>query len=265
MSIDVAAYLARIGLDGPALPDVKTLRAMHWAHLQHVPFENLDILPLRRPIALEPDALFAKIVRRHRGGFCYELNGLLATVLRQIGFEVTLVSTQFILDDGLSPAFDHLSLIVAIPGEEGRWLADVGCGNDSPAYPLALRDGFEEFQAETNAAYRIERADDRWRIQLKEADGEWSPRRTFTETPQQLADFSERCVYQQTGSDSHFTQGPLCSMNVPGGRVTISKGRLIETVDGLRTERELEPGEFEAVLMERFGVDLAAPGFETQG
>ena len=37
------AYLQRIGYEGPVMPTVETLRAMHRAHFLHVPFENLDI------------------------------------------------------------------------------------------------------------------------------------------------------------------------------------------------------------------------------
>jgi arylamine N-acetyltransferase len=54
-------------------------------------------------------ALYDKIVRRRRGGFCYELNGLFAWLLRQLGFTVTLLSARVAQADGdFSPEFDHL-------------------------------------------------------------------------------------------------------------------------------------------------------------
>jgi N-hydroxyarylamine O-acetyltransferase len=82
MMLDVAAYLARIAYDDPVQPDWATLRALQLAHLRTVPFENLDI-HLGRTILLEQDHLFHKIVRQRRGGFCYELNGLFAMLLRE--------------------------------------------------------------------------------------------------------------------------------------------------------------------------------------
>ena len=64
----VNAYLNRIGYEGPTSPTVATLHGIYRAHLYNVPFENLDIVPLGRPLSLEPAALHDKIVRRHRGG-----------------------------------------------------------------------------------------------------------------------------------------------------------------------------------------------------
>ena len=56
------------------------------AHLCAVPFENLDIAA-GRALSLEPEAIYDKIVARRRGGFCYELNGLFAWLLRELGFD----------------------------------------------------------------------------------------------------------------------------------------------------------------------------------
>jgi len=89
--MDVGAYLNRIGFDGAPRQRADTLRALHAAHLETVPFENLDI-HLGRPIVLDEAAFFDKIVRRGRGGFCFELNGLFAALLRALGFDVTMLS-----------------------------------------------------------------------------------------------------------------------------------------------------------------------------
>lgn len=98
-TIDAAAYLDRIGHLGSATPTDETLRRLDLAHLLTVPFENLDI-HLGRPIVLDDQKLFDKFVRRRRGGFCYELNGLFAALLRELGFDVTMLAAQFPRDDG---------------------------------------------------------------------------------------------------------------------------------------------------------------------
>ncbi len=133
--MDVGAYLARIGYSGPPTPTLETLQGLHEAHYRTVPFENLDIA-LGRPIRLEETALFEKIVVRRRGGFCYELNGLFAALLRALGFRVTLLSAGVMSSRRreFGPEFDHLSLRVALAEP---WLADVGFG-EAFCRPLLL-------------------------------------------------------------------------------------------------------------------------------
>src|SRR5512147_1356301 len=134
--MDVQAYLRRIDYRGELDPTAATLHALHRAHLLSVPFENLDI-HLSRPIVLDQDALFDKIVTRRRGGFCYELNGLFALLLEQLGYKVTRLAARVVgTDDSLGPQFDHLTLQVQCPDEShSPWLADVGFG-DSFLEPL---------------------------------------------------------------------------------------------------------------------------------
>jgi N-hydroxyarylamine O-acetyltransferase len=90
--LDRIHFPARASSDFPQ-PSLQTLRVLHEAHLLAVPFENLSI-HYGQPIILQEDALFNKIVRLRRGGFCYELNGLFAWLLRQLGFQVTLLSAE---------------------------------------------------------------------------------------------------------------------------------------------------------------------------
>ena len=86
--MNLAAYLARIGHTGPVQPDLATLRAVHRAHHFAIPYENLDV-QLKRPVVTDPAAAFDKIVTRRRGGWCYEMNGVLGWALAEIGFNVT--------------------------------------------------------------------------------------------------------------------------------------------------------------------------------
>ena len=156
--MDLQAYLHRIGW--PASPtgnktfpnldrsSIDLLRALHRAHLFTVPFENLDI-SLRREIICDEERILRKIVDEHRGGFCYELNGAFAALLRALGFHVTLLSARVAgEDDSYSPEFDHLTLRVDINRVdinnhidndlERAWLADVGFGRNYFLEPLRL-------------------------------------------------------------------------------------------------------------------------------
>src|SRR5499426_2805796 len=97
--MNVSAYLRRIGIAGPISSNPRTLARLHRQHLYTVPFESLSI-HLGQPIDLSEAALYDKIVRRRRGGFCYELNGLFAALLRELGFSVTLLSARVARADG---------------------------------------------------------------------------------------------------------------------------------------------------------------------
>ena len=72
----VDRYLHRLGADRTT-----ALADLHERHLRTIPFENLSV-HLGEPIVLDEDAFVAKVVDRHRGGFCYELNGAFAALLR---------------------------------------------------------------------------------------------------------------------------------------------------------------------------------------
>ena len=106
--IDVARYLQRISYDGPTAPNAETLRRVHLAHMRSVPFENLSVRG-GEPIVLDEEKLFEKIVLRRRGGFCYELNGLFAALLENLGFRVARLAGRVGVD-GIP--FDHMALQV---------------------------------------------------------------------------------------------------------------------------------------------------------
>jgi N-hydroxyarylamine O-acetyltransferase len=242
-------YLDRIGVAPPPVIDAETLGLLHRAHLAAVPFENLSI-HLQEPISLAEADLLDKIVRRRRGGFCYELNGLLALALESAGAAVSRVGARVHGKDGLSVPFDHLALIVRPADGSGPWLADVGFGSHS-VYPLLLAD-------------RGEQRDPAGTFQLAEAshgdldvlmDGKPQYRVELRE--RSLSDFAPTCWWQQTSPQSHFTQSTICSRMTDDGRVSISGRTLIETRNGERTECQL--GSDDAVLAayrEHFGVVL---------
>lgn len=252
--MDVQAYLDRIGYRGPLTVTAETLRALQVAHLQTVPFENLSI-HAHEPIVLDDESLFGKVVVRRRGGFCYELNGLFAALLRALGFQVSMLSAGVAGADGtFSPEFDHMALLVTL---EERWLADVGFG-DSFRDPLRLDERGE--QPEGPRAFRIEEAGGRFLLLRREgAEETWQPQFRFTAQPYQYADYAEMCHFHQTSLESHFTRQIVCSLATPRGRITVSGMRVITTEDGERQERVLESEEERAdLLQKRFGVAMTA-------
>jgi len=247
--LDVPAYLRRVGYAGSTARTRENLRALHRAHLLAVPFENLDI-GLGRKIICNEDSFLHKIVTDRRGGFCYELNGAFAALLRALGFQVTLLSARVVRDDGSDgPEFDHLTLRVDL---EEPWLADVGFG-DSFVEPLRLEPGLE--QEQFGRLYRLTLAEGVFRYEVK-TDGGWKKEYAFTREPRQLSEFAAMCHYHQTSPDSPFTRKRVCSRATPEGRITLSDGKLITNRDGVRQEHMLGDEEWRASLRELFGVVL---------
>lgn len=249
--MDVEAYLERIGYRGPLAATAETLRRLHVAHLLAVPFENLSIHAGEK-VLLEDEALFDKVVSRRRGGFCYELNGLFAALLRALGFRVEMLSAAVARPGGgFGPEFDHMALLVNL---EERWLADVGFG-DSFVEPL--RPDVRTEQAQGGRAYRIDEDGDRLRLMQRKAGGGWEPEYRFGLEPHVFADYAGMCHFHQTSPESHFTRGRLCSRLTPEGRLTLSRLRLIETKGAEKSERELAGDEeYAAALLEHFGIRM---------
>ncbi len=253
--MDIQTYLARIQYFTPIRPDVQTLQGLHLAHMQNVPFENLDI-GLKRPILLTEEALWDKIVRQKRGGFCYELNGLFAWLLKQIGFDVTYLNARVYNREGeLGIDFDHLALLVSIPNESACWLADVGFG-DSFNEPLNFEERGE--QAQGLRSYRLEQTAEGFITWQKNYDGSWERQYFFDLQSRKFPiDYEPACSYHQRSPESSFTRGRIISKATPDGRVSLEDGRLILTKNGQRSERLLtNEEEYQTLLKEYFGVEL---------
>ncbi|WP_329429272.1 arylamine N-acetyltransferase [Streptosporangium sp. NBC_01495] len=244
----ITRYLDRFDMVRPTEPDVQSLRALQLAHLKAVPFENLSI-HLGEPIALEPDALFDKIVVRRRGGFCYELNGLFAELLTALGYRVTLLAARVFGGGGVpGPLFDHLALRVDL---DEPWLVDVGFGDFSDG-PLRLDERAE--QKDGGGAFRIGLAPgDHGDLDVTH-NGD--PGYRLTARPYELADFVPMCWWQATSPRSHFTRSPVCSMRTSRGRTTLRDRKMIHTVDGERTERVLDEIELLPAYLDHFGITL---------
>ena len=249
--VNVPAYLDRINYAGPTSATVETLRGLHRCHMFAVPFENLDI-GLGRKIVCDEDAFIRKIVGQRRGGFCYEMNGAFAALLRELGFRVTLLSARVASEDGgSSPDFDHLTLRVDL---DEPWLADVGFG-DCFVEPLHMRPGVEQLQGERR--FRI--ADDRGSmgVEMAEAARTWKRQYSFTQTPRSLDEFAPRCEYHQTSPESTFTQKRVCTKATPDGRITLADKKLVVTRNGKKEERLLKSeDEWRALLNDHFGIRL---------
>jgi N-hydroxyarylamine O-acetyltransferase len=248
--MDTEAYLERINYNGPLVPTAQSLRELQMAHLLAVPFENLSI-HWEEPIVLADDALFEKVVERRRGGFCFELNGLFAALLRDLGFEVVMLSARVARGEGsYTSEFDHMTLMVSLAE---RWLVDVGFG-DTFREPLRLDD--RSVQVQNGRDYLIAPDDDYLILSERQHGDEWQAQYRFNLQPYQYPDYVERCHYHQTSPESHFRQRRICTRATPKGRLTLSELRFITTtLSGERQERLLpNEEEYGKMLAKHFGI-----------
>jgi N-hydroxyarylamine O-acetyltransferase len=197
--MNVRPLLARLAVDATRRPDLSTLRRLHRAWRTHVPYENVDI-QLGRPIRLDPDALLDKFGHRRRGGFCYEMNGALALLLRCGGFAVDVVEGGVLRAARGDEAWgNHVALLVTVDGEQ--WLADTGIG-DAFLEPLPLREGTHRQGA---LEYRLERLDAAtWRVHHHPGGSVASY--DIRTPPRALADFAGRCQELATSPESPFVR-----------------------------------------------------------
>jgi N-hydroxyarylamine O-acetyltransferase len=220
--------------------------------LLSIPFEDLDI-HLGRPIVLSENAFYDKIIKHHRGGFCYELNGLLAGLLDELGYKVSMLSARVARKGGgFSPEFDHMTLLVQL---RHPWLVDVGFG-DSFTKPKRL--DMLGPQVDHEKQYRFTRRNGSILLSRRpKRNGAWEPQYLFSLRQRKLKDFIARCSWQQNSPRSHFKKGRICTLLTSNGRLTLTDTKFIVTRGGRKVERPVKnPSEFAVLLRRHFGIDL---------
>lgn len=252
-ALDLQAYLRRIGYQGAVEPTRRVLEALHLAHATHIPFENLDIL-LGRPIALDLASLQSKLVARSRGGYCFEHNLLFAAVLREFGFEPTLLAARVRFRTTAVLPRTHMLLLVE--GEGSRWLADVGFGGEGLLLPVPFGNGEEARHYAWTYRVIEEAGAGTWILQSRRNDA-WMDLYAFTLEPQQSIDYEIANHYMSTHPDSRFVQTLTVQLPGPQRRMILRNRDLIEDRGDAVLERRIESDEeFVSALQEYFGLDM---------
>ena len=192
MAVDLNAYFDRVGYDGATEPTLEVLQALVTAHTRTIPFENLDPFMGIPVDDLSVDALADKLVRRRRGGYCYEQNGLMGYVLADLGFQVRRFGGRVVWmnpPDAPVPAQTHTLLAVSFPDSDGPYLVDVGFGGQTPTAPLRLAIGGE--QQTPHEPFRLEDRGDGLVLQARVRE-QWQPLYEFTTQTRPQAGTSRR-------------------------------------------------------------------------
>lgn len=252
----VARYLEKLRYAGDARPCYETLRALQSAHLQHIPYENFDVLR-GKPLSLTPEGLYDKMIGHPRGGYCFELNGLYSNLLKSLGFQVTNFAARFTAE-GHGGMRRHRVLKAQCP--DGAFLCDVGVREESPRHALPLQSG--AVWEDGVSRYRLERDDFFGWVLWRQPEGKgWRPCYGFTEEPQQDVDFVMPSFYCESHPLSPFIQFPKLSIFTPDCNVTLVDHTLKWYRHG-RVERALllEDGQVLEAAREYFGIVMEEDG-----
>jgi N-hydroxyarylamine O-acetyltransferase len=253
---DLDAYFARIGYAGARTPTRPVLDAILGAHVQAIPFENLDIL-LGRGISLARPDIVRKLVHDRRGGYCFEHNGLLLAVLRTLGFHVTplLARVRWQVPAGAPSPQTHMILRVELDGRP--WLADGGFGGIGLTGPIAL-----DTEAEQGVAPERRRLVPQGRHLLQQVrfGDAWSDVYRFTPDEAPAIDFEVGNWFTSTHPQSRFRQNLIVSRAAGDLRLSILNRELtIRRRDGGVEKRLLaSPAELLDALARQFDLPFPA-------
>lgn len=228
-TLDLDAYLRRIGHAGDRAPTLDTLRAIVWQHGTTIPFENLDPF-LGREVAIDLASVQRKLVRDGRGGYCFEHNGLLQAALEALGFHVTPLAARVVwnADPDAITARGHMLLRVEL--DHGPHLVDVGFGGATLTGVLRLEP--DVVQDTPHERFRLTERDGDLHLQV-EIGGTWRTAYRFDLQRQHPVDYEAANYYLSTHPRSHFRTGLIAARPATDRRYALGGRRLtVHHLDG---------------------------------
>lgn len=249
---EISGYLERIGFEGKPAVDWNTLLGIQNKHVAAIPFENLNPL-LNIPIELTSDWIYDKIVRKGRGGYCFEQNLLLQWILESIGFDVKpLIGRAGAATD--TSGRTHLVLLVSLDGK--KYLVDVGYGGLVPPSPLLFE--LDITQQTPNEDYRIVNFEDEYRLEIKLL-GKWKRLYEFSLLRQIFLDIEVANWFTATSPDSRFKKGLIAARTDKGKRYTLNDRNFsIYDLEGATEKRVItSPEEMSKILQESFKINMS--------
>lgn len=247
-------YLVRVGLLGRPKPTETGMRQLHYAQHRTIPFENFDVI-LGREIKLSEEAIFQKLVTNNRGGYCFELNGIMLSVLQTLGFEARSLLGRVHLS-GKATGRSHQVTLVIIEGQ--KWLVDVGFGSQTPRSPLPIELD-KEFSTDLQT-YRFR--NDPWygfMLQIQD-DNEWVDLYSLDMGFVCDGDIDYGNYYTSTSSNSVFTSSCIASLPIQDGIITLLNNKLkIQSKNGIEEITLLNERLFFQEVEKNFGLNLSVP------
>ncbi|NTU53390.1 MAG: arylamine N-acetyltransferase [Chlorobiaceae bacterium] len=252
-SFDLESYFTRIGFSGNASADAQTLKRMMCCQLFTVPFENLDVQAGMVP-SLAPEELYAKIVERGRGGYCYEVNGIYAMALEVVGIPYRFVAARPMTYAVRRPK-THMAIVASIDGEE--WLCDLGFGGYGLREPVNLRWLDRDIRQE-DETFRLSMASERDYLLQSLVDERWKKLYEFNLCEQEWVDFEPANWLNATHPDSIFVQGLFIVQQHQSGKAVLNGNRFRYFSEGRVDESIISEKDIPALLLSCFSLVIPA-------
>lgn len=245
-------YLARIGfVQREEESDAEQLIRLHRCHSLSIPFENFTSF-CGEPLSLTSDDIFKKVIRGHRGGYCFELNLLFQQLLEDFGYQVRPIFCRPFSGEGVKLPLTHRMMLVFLDGK--TWVCDVGLGGNGWIEPLRLELDIEQHQ--WGRCYRIiEDPDMRYVVQIRRNEG-YAMAVAFDTQQAEESDFVMSNHYTSTHPASPFVNRMMCTIPTLNGRNTIRDTSLRIEANGVTVESELDAQTFPDTLRQWFHIEL---------
>jgi N-hydroxyarylamine O-acetyltransferase len=247
-------YLKRIKYSRSPGVNLQTLQELHLLHLQHIPYENIDVF-CHQVVKLDAESLTEKILLRQRGGYCFQQNGLFSLALVELGFKFHSNMARVHRNRPQPGGRTHQINLVKLEGK--TWVCDVGFGGSGFRQPLMLKADVEFEQL--GEIYRLHESDEHGFYLQKKFSQEWQPLYTFKVEATLPIDLEMANFYTSNSSDHIFRDAIIGTRMTDRGRVTLSDHtfKIFDLTNG--TLRKLVVTDFAAYLdnlQEHLGVEL---------
>lgn len=250
--MELRDYLKRTGLDGVE-PTAEGLRALQEAQMRAITFENID--PLLGVVPdVSPDGVVDKLLRRGRGGYCFELNTLFGAALAHAGFDAGRVMARVRNGAPKGAQRSHLAWVVDIGGEE--WLADTGFGGSGASVPLRIAE--RDVQRAPSGDYRLREDAEAGELVLERRTPEgWFPLYGFDRVPVRDADIEAANFVTARWEKAPFPANLMLSRHRSDGRISLlNMAFRVENRDGVTRSEIGSIGEMQGVLVGDFGLPV---------
>lgn len=255
MEFDWQAYLRRIGFEGVVEVDHAGLTELHRRQVRSIAFENFDIL-LGRPITLDPTRLWEKMVDNRRGGYCFELNGLMVMAMQAFGFHARPLLAHVHMSGEVNPLRTHQFSLVTLDGED--WLSDVGFGSSSPRAPV--RFALDQPQQQDGECFRIIASTDYGYMLQSQLEGDWQDLYSFDLDTVDPQDIYKGNQFASTHPHSFFTHTGVAAIQSESGRMALRNLDLRVVEGGNETLQSVAPGaDYIKMLDDCFGLQIDRP------
>ena len=245
-------YFERTNYNSEINAHISTVSEIMRCQLFSVPFENLDV-QAGKIVSLVPEEIVEKILVRNRGGYCYEVNGLFAMALAELGVPYIFVAARPMIYPVRRPK-THMAIVAEVDGE--KWLIDLGFGSNSIRKPMRLDVTDVEVQQDADR-FKLSKTDEsKYRLKAF-VEGEWVNQYEFDLYPQEWIDFVPANHLNSTHPDTIFVKKLIVVLQNPTGKVVLMGDTLKTVSNGITTKEFVSPENRSAILSTHFG--LVAP------